>query len=157
MAGLTYNAAAGDLTIGGVAMNCPGWRVQNLYVLWQPADQRGDDRIVPGAVGVVAYQRRATVTKHTLEILITGTAGRTGTAATDYFETLQANIDYLHSNVVIPTGTSDGTRTAILTMPDATTRTEPVHVEQMSLGEPSPDGRFVRATLDISIPSGKIT
>ena len=48
---LTYNAAAGDLTIGGIAMNGPAWKVMNLHVLQQPADQRGDDRRLAGATG----------------------------------------------------------------------------------------------------------
>lgn len=158
MAGLADNTAAGNLTIDGVAMNCPGWRVQNLYLLWSPAAQRGEDRLIPGTAGVLAYQRRATVTRHTLELLITGTADRTGAATTDYFGQLASNLDYLNFYVVKPTGTGDGTRTAVLTMPGgAITRTEPVHIEGMDLGEPSPDGRFIRATIDISIPSGKIT
>lgn len=157
MAGLTFNTAAGNLTIGGVAMMCPGWKVQNLSVLWQPADQRGEDRLIPGTAGVLAYQRRNTVTRHSLEMLITGTADRTGAAATNYFATLQANIDWLDFYVIAPTGSTDGTRSAVLTMPDTTTRTEPIHVEGMTLGDFSPNGRFVRATIDISIPAGKIT
>jgi hypothetical protein len=157
MAGLTYNTAAGDLTIGGIAMNCPGWRIQNLHILQQPAAQRGDDRLIPGAAGVLAYQRRATVTKHTLELLITGTADRTGVAAADRFAQLASNIDYLEFYVVRPTGTGDGTRSAVLTMPGGTTRTEPVHVVGMEFGDVSPDGAWMRAILEISIPSGRFT
>lgn len=153
---LTYNTAAGDLTIGGVAMNGPAWKVLNLYELWLPANVRGSDRILPGAAGVIAYQRRATVTVRSLQMLVSGTHDRTGAAVADKYEGLQANVDYLITNVVAPTGTGDGTRSAVLTMPDGTTRTEPVHVLGMELGTISEDGSWTKAVIELSIPSGRI-
>ena len=153
---LTYNTAAGDLTIGGVAMNGPAWKVLNLYELWLPANVRGSDRILPGTAGVIAYQRRATVTVRSLQMLVSGTHDRTGAAVADKYEGLQANVDYLITNVVAPTGTSDGTRSAVLTMPDGTTRTEPVHVLGLELGTISEDGSWTKAVLELSIPSGRI-
>jgi hypothetical protein len=153
---LTYNTAAGDLTIGGIAMNGPAWKVLNLYELWQPANVRGSDRIIPGSAGVVAYQRRATVTVRSLQMLISGTHDRTGAAAADKFEGLQVNVDYLLANVVVPTGATDGTRSAVLTMPDGTTRTEPVHVLGLELGDLSLDGGWTKAVLELSIPTGRI-
>ena len=153
---LTYNTAAGDLTIGGVAMNGPAWKVLNLYELWLPANVRGSDRILPGTAGVIAYQRRATVTVRSLQMLVSGTHDRTGAAVADKYEGLQANVDYLITNVVAPTGTSDGTRSAVLTMPDGTTRPEPVHVLGMELGTISEDGSWTKAVIELSIPSGRI-
>jgi hypothetical protein len=67
-------------------------------------------------------------------MLILGSADRLGAAVADCYEGLQANIDYLRANVVAPTGTTDGTRSVVLTMPDGTTRTEPAHVQQMDWG-----------------------
>jgi len=154
---LTYNTAAGDLTISSVPMNGPAWKVLNLHVLQQPADQRGDDRLIPGSAGVLPLRRRDTVTRHSLQILITGTHDRTGAAVADRFEGLQANIDYLRTNVVAPTGTGDGTRSAVLTMPDGTTRTEPIHVTGMQFGDVSLDGSWMKAVLEISIPSGRFS
>jgi hypothetical protein len=156
MAGLTYNTLAGDLTIGGVAMNCAGWKVQNLAELWLPAQQRGTDVIRPGVSGVKARLRRDTVTVRTLRLLIVGSSSRTGTPVTDLFEGLQANIDYLRANVVAPTGTTDGTRSVVLTMPDGTTRTEPAHVQQMEVGRIVENGAWALATIELSIPSGRI-
>lgn len=156
MPALTWNSAAGDLTIGGVSMNTPAWKVLNLAVLWQPAAQRGQDRLVPSATGVRKFQRRATVTEHDLELLIVGSHTRTGSTNADLFEGLQANVDYLITNVVNPTGTSDGTRSAVLTMPDGTTRTEPVHVTGMQFGETAGNGAYLKAVLSISVPSGRI-
>lgn len=153
---LTYNTAAGDLTIGGVAMMCPAWRVDNLIDLWMPAEQRGQDRLIPGSAGVIAYQRRDTVTRRSLRMTIVGDVTRTGTPNADKFEGLQVNIDYLRANVVAPTGATDGTRSAVLTMPDATTRTESIHVIGMELGEFNPNATWCRAVLTVSIPSGRI-
>jgi hypothetical protein len=154
---LTYNTAAGDLTISSVPMNGPAWKVLNLYVLQQPADQRGDDRLIPGSAGVLPLRRRDTVTRHSLQMLISGTHDRTGAAVADKFEGLQANVDYLIANVVVPTGATDGTRSAVLTMPDGTTRTEPIHVIGMQFGDLSLDGSWMKAVLEISIPSGRFS
>jgi hypothetical protein len=153
---LTHNTAAGDLSIGGVEMLCPAWTVLNLHVLQQPADQRGEDRLIPGANGVLALRRRNTVTRHGLQLLISGTHDRTGASVADRLEGLQANIDYLRTNVVEPTGSGDGTRSAVLTMPDGSARTEPVHVIGLEFGDLSLDGSWLRAVLTISIPSGRI-
>lgn len=152
----TYNAAAGDLTISSIAMNGPAWKVLNLHELWQPADQRGDDRLIPGASGVLPLRRRDTVTRRSLQMLVSGTHDRTGAAVADKYEGLQANVDYLIANVVAPTGTGNGTRSAVLTMPDGTTRTEPVHVLGLEFGDLSLDGAWLRAVLTLSIPSGRI-
>ena len=147
---------AGGLTIGGVAMSCPAWVVHNLQELWLPAVQRGNDRIRPGVAGVKPAIMRDTVTRRTLQLLIVGDCDRTGTPVTNLLQGLQANIDYLIANVVAPTGLTDGTRSAVLTMPDATTRTEPVHVTGMDFGQIRADGAWVKATIDLSIPTGRI-
>jgi hypothetical protein len=154
---LTYNTAAGDLTIGGVAMNGPAWKVLNLYELWQPANVRGSDRIIPGATGVLAYRRRVTVTVRSLQMLISGTHDRTGAAAADRYEGLQTNVEYLVDNVVDPVGSGDGTRSAVLTMPDGSTYTEPVHVLGLELGDVSLDGSWAKAVIELSIPSGRFS
>lgn len=151
-----WNSAAGGLTIGGISLTTTWCKVLNLVELWLPADQRGNDRIVPGASGALALQRRDTVTRRSLRIIVAGDVTYTGSTSGDAFERLQINIDYLRSNIVAPTGTTDGTRSAVLTMPDGTTRTEPVHVTGMEVGSYSQDGRWMLATIELSIPSGRI-
>jgi len=74
----------------------------------------------------------------------------------DAFERLQINLDYLRANIVAPTGTTNGTRSAVLTMPDGTTRTEDVHVTGFDLGTYAEDARWVRGVLTVSIPSGRV-
>lgn len=156
MPALTWNTAAGDLTIGGVAMNCAAWRVENLLDLWFPADQRGKDQQVAGVAGARAKRRVTTATKRSLRLTIVGDVDRTGATNSDWFEGLAANVAYLRDNVIAPTGTGDGTRSAVLTMPNASTLTEPVHVEGMELGTWRPDGLWCRAVVTLSIPSGRI-
>jgi len=156
MAGLTFNALAGNLAIGLVPMMNPAFKVQNLPELWLPANQRGTDVIRPGVSGVKARLRRDTVTVRTLRLLIVGSADVNGNAVADLFEGLQANMDYIRQNLVAPTGVTDGTRSVVLTMPDGTTRTEPAHVQQMEVGRISENGAFALATIELSIPSGRI-
>lgn len=156
MPGFTYNTAAGDLTIGGIAMNGVAWKVTNLIDLWMPADQRGADRLLPGSSGVLAQKRRDTVTQRSLQMLISGDVTYANSTSGDAFERLQINLDYLRINVVAPTAIGDGTRTAVLTMPDGTTRSESVHVVGMQLGEYRQDAGWAKAVLELSIPSGRI-
>ena len=152
---LTYNAAAGDLSIGGVAMNCPAWVVLNLQELWHPANVRGSDRLIPGTDGVLPYRRRSTVTTRSLQMIISGTHDQSGNTTTTPLLGLQANFDYLVANVVAPTGSGNGTRAAILTMPDASTRLADVHVLGIQLGDTGPGGQWAKAVVELSIPAGK--
>lgn len=156
MPAFTWNTAAGGLTIGGVDMMGPAWQVRNLVELWMPAQQRGRDKVIPGVNGRRPYRRFNDATTRTLAMKITGDVDRTGAAQSDKFEGLQKNIDYLIANVVAPTGATDGTRSLVLTMPDGTTRTEPVHVTGMELGEFDRAARWLLATIDLSIPAGRI-
>lgn len=152
---VTYNTAAGNLTIGGVAMFCPAWKVDNLFELWLPAQQRGIDRVRPGATGVLPVRRYATATTKSLRMMIVGDVDRTGTGTSSLMDGLWDNLKYLNDNVVAPTGATDGTRSAVLTLPDATTLTEPVHVVGLEASDLREDGAWMRAVLEISIPSGR--
>jgi hypothetical protein len=143
----------GSITISGVSLNTPAWRVLDLTDLWLDGRQRGKDRLVPGAAGVVANMRRRTVTEVDLPMVIIGDCDQTGAAHTDSMDGLWRNVDYLNDNVCSPTGTGDGTRAAVLTLPSGTTLAESVHVLGLELGASSRTGKL--ATLTLSIPSGK--
>jgi hypothetical protein len=157
MAAFTWNSSAGGLTINNVDMMAPAWQVRNLHDLWLPANQRGEDRIIPGVSGRKAYRRFADTTTRTLLLKITGDVNSAGTPQTNKFQGLQANIDALITSVVNPTDTGDGTRTLVLTMPSGGSRSEPVHVTGMSFGGPlAENGRWITATIDLSIPAGRI-
>jgi len=153
---VTYNSNAGNLTIGGVAMFCPAWRIENLYELWLPADQRGIDRTRPNVTGSFPVRRYATATRKSLRMLIVGDVDRTGASSSSLLAGIYTNIAYLRDNVVAPTGATDGTRSAVLTVPGGSTITEPVHVTGLEVSDLREDGAWVKAVLTISIPSGRI-
>lgn len=88
------------LEIDGVALDTPAWIVTDLGPLWEPADVRGGDRLIPGAAGVRSYQRRATVTRKALAMSIFGDVDQAGTPQADVRAGLWANVAYLRANVV---------------------------------------------------------
>ena len=148
---------AGDLTIGGVPMNCAAWRVENLYELWLPATQRGTDRdrVRPGVNGRLPRRRRVDVTTRSLQMTVIGGFNHLGVAHPSMFIGMQANVDYLVANVVNPPNTVTGTRSATLTMPDGTTRTKDIHVQGMEFGSMHRQAREATLTIEISIPEGR--
>lgn len=142
------------VSIGGVSLATPAWNSLNDHVLWQGPEVRGSDRLLPGSTGVRPYRRRATVTRYTLELVINGTFKEDGTTYANPAVGLQSNIDYLYANVVAPVATTSGTRAISMVMPDATTRTGHAHVEAFQIAPIS--FKVVRATMDISIPTGRL-
>ncbi len=128
----------GELTIGGVLMHTPAWN---------------------------AYQRRLTVTRHSLPMAIFGEVNQGGVPYANEWAGLEANIAYLKANVVAPTGTGDGTRAASLLMPSGATRTADIHVVDLVRGRlvagtnmiTGAEGVGMLATLEISIPEGEFT
>lgn len=163
MAGLHISLTDGNLTIGGIPMKTHGWNILDLRSLWMPATIRGADKLLPGAAGVRSYPRRKTVTEVSLPMVLTGEANANGVApavgvqgpTTAYFAQLEANIAYLRANVVDPIApTTDGTRTAVLTMPSGATRTGKVLVVGLSLD--SAVSHTISATLTLSVPGGTL-
>lgn len=148
----------GHLTIDGfeIGVNRYGaWRVINLPVLWAEAKQRGADRVLPGVAGQKAYQRRRDVTEFTLDMQIFGDVfGSDGSAVANQRIALQANWFSINAGIVKPTGLTDGTRTAVLYLPDTTTLTAPVHVTGFEAQDWTQSSHFVFAELTLSIPSG---
>lgn len=163
---LVNYACEGTLTIGGVSMNTPAWSAQGdeegeggLLPLWVFTSQRGEDRLLPSAAGIIAYKRRETVTRHDIRLLVVGDVDQSGTPYTDATEGLAANLDYLESNVIQPTNLTDGTRAATLSVPGLATRSANIHVlglipQRYHLGSTE---AIMIGTLQISIPSGRFT
>lgn len=148
---------SGTLTIGSVALNGPAWDIPNLTALWIEYDQRGNDRILPGAAGVIPYRRRMTATRHDLTIFIIGDVDRLGAAYGNATTGLATNVAYLDANVITPTGSGDGTRAATLTRPGLSSLTANVHVlgfrqTSVAIGDTQ---AIMEGVLQISIPSGR--
>lgn len=164
---LVHNANEGTMTIDSVSMNPANgaWGVigdergKGGYVpLWAEFEVRGDDRILPSVTGVIAYQRRRTVTRHDLRLIVVGDViGETGAPELDTRVGLEENIEYLRENVIEPVNTSTGMRSATLTMPSGNTREANIHVLRVTTQSymlRECDSIWI-ATLHISIPSGR--
>lgn len=164
---LQNTALEGTLTVDSFALqNAFGaWGVcgdeqgrGGLVHLWTKFDVRGDDRKLPGAVGVIAYPRRMTVTRHDLRLLVCGDVnGTTGTPYTDPAEGLAENLELIRAGILVPVVSTTGTRAATLTVPGMSNRTAAIHV----LGQviQSYMITFCQSvavtTLQISIPGGR--
>jgi hypothetical protein len=121
---------------------------------------RGQDRVLPGATGVIAYPRRLTATRYDLRLLVVGDVdGQTGDAVADARAGLAANLEYLRVNVLAPVSSSTGTRAATLTVPGLSSRAANVHV----LGLVTQSyvmqacGAIFVGTLQISVPAGRFS
>lgn len=161
--GLTGFDCEGVLTIDGISMNRAAWSVSGtgegdsgLIRLAMEWEQRGEDRVLAGAAGVIPYRRYLDVTTHTLRIVIVGDVNSAGVANVDHTQGLFANIAYLTTNIITPVATMAGTRSATVAFPGQATRTAAIHAVKLSptnygLG----DNAFMEARLAISIPAGQ--
>lgn len=141
------------LDIASVPMSIVGaWMVTDYTSLLEEADQRGDDRLIPSLAGRAPYKRLRDRTKVVVPMEIFGASDSSGAAHANAITGLEANIVYLNTNVVAPTGTGNGTRLATLHLPGGN-RTAYVHVLKLSLGRRGPDR--VLAGLELSIPAGR--
>lgn len=147
-----YGTCLGTLTINSVAMNTYGWYIVDLRDLWLGPTVRGSDRVIPGVNGVIPFMRRPTVRTVSLPMIVSGKKSAAGVDYANPYVGLETNIAYLRANVVDPTLTTNGTRSATLTMPSGATRTASIHVLSMTPGDAV---KYIQKfTLDISIPTG---
>lgn len=148
--------AVGHLTIDGFAMFTAAWRVENLYELWLPAEQRGQDIVRPGVAGSYPIRRRRAATRRSLQMFVSGEANYLGVPYADAYQGMAANLYALQAGVVNPTGVGDGTREMVLTLPDGFTRTGDVHVTGMTVSEMRRNARYCYAVIEVSIPAGEL-
>lgn len=131
-----------------------------LVHLWDKFDVRGQDRILPGATGVIAYPRRMTVTRCDLRLLVTGDIdGVSGVLNADPVAGLAINTEYIRVGVLAPVVSATGTRAAVLTVPGMANRAAAIHVlgvvtQSYQLGI---CGSLAVKTLQISIPGSRFT
>lgn len=160
MAGFDFSTVEGNLTLNGVPMKTRAWTCPDLTPLWMPPAVRGQDRIIPGAAGVVPYRRRFTVTQYALDFRISGISDQDGVVVAgsgngpEEFEQLEYNLDYLRQNVIDPRTSPnlDGTVPGVLTMPSGEIRTANVHVLGFTVNDRV--SHVLQGVLDISIPQG---
>lgn len=166
MAGIEDYDCEGTLTIGGVSMNRPAWAVlgdelgtNGLLQFVVLGERRGEDRVLPGAAGVIPYRRRLTSTRYDLRILVAGDVDENGTPTANALQGLIANLLYLYNNVVADPGGTDGTRAATLDLPGQSQMSADVHViglepQQYKVGD---SAAVFSGTLQLSIPAGRFS
>lgn len=144
----------GDLTIDEFPMNTAAWRVENLYELWLPATQRGQNVIRPGVPGSWPVRRYVAETRRSLQMFVSGEVDADGDPYPNAFEGMHANLTALAENVVAPTNTGDGTRAAVLTAPNEQVWVADVHVTGMEVSEMRRNARYCYAVIELTIPAG---
>lgn len=168
MAGLLNYDCEGTLTISGILMNRLAFMTQadedgngGLSQFLTLADQRGEDRILPGTPGVIANRRRLTVTKLSIRLVVVGDILWNGTTPSTPKIGLFTNLKYIYDNVVAPTGTGDGTRAVTVVLPGPFTGSGTAHITRMDtvtqkLSEDSGPAVW-EGQLGVSIPAGRFT
>ena len=163
MAGLTNVDCEGTLTIAGISMNRAAWAILGddrgnggLFQLLTTVAVRGENRIIPGAAGVIPFRRRTTVTPYSFRLVVTGEVNSAGTVNADPVLGLVNNLEYLWDNVIDPPNTTTGTVAAVWTPPGATARNADIHVVRCEPVEYGLAGNTLWVgRLQIESPSGR--
>jgi hypothetical protein len=143
---------ATHMTIAGVPLSTPAWEHTNLYVMTGQGAVRGENVVMPGALGRRAVRRRTDEMNQTIELAFFGNMDWTGTAQADPIAGLMANLAEFKAKVVDPTLTADSTRPATLVLPSGTL-TASVQVLGFEITE-SYDPASVAASMDIAVLQG---
>lgn len=143
------------LEIAGVNLHIEGaWKIKDLAPLLNRA-VRGGDRKIPGVAGVTPHRRRRDVFTVSLELMLYGRVNNAGAPWADGRRGLYGNSEYLIAQLIDAATAADGTRAAVLHLPDGTTRTGNVHVAGLEFaGERG--GTKWRGILRLSIPAGQL-
>jgi hypothetical protein len=144
---------AEHLEIGAVTFPVVGaWRIADIYLLWRGPDHRGSTVTIPLLDGQVSFPNRADLTVVQLPLTVEGICDFEGAPYANPREGLQANLEYLEENVFAPVDTGDGTRAALVEMPNGEDRVADVLVAPFDY---APAGGFrVQGPLELAIPLG---
>jgi hypothetical protein len=148
--GLVLSAAGSAAQVD--LMNGFAWCCTDLSDLWK-VEVRGADRTLAGLSGERAYPREVHSVTMQFPMVIVGKYDKDGALNADAAAGLATTLRYLRTNLELPTGSGNGTRTATWTLEDGTTYTAPVHVIpplQHAIGS----GALCKAVLTISVPGG---
>ena len=133
-------------------MHRAAWCLTDLSSLWEPANQRGANVIIPEVAGRRAYPRKVDETDYALPFLISGLVDETGAfTGEDENEQLRENLAYLRQYVLDPS--AGATRPAQLKSPDASV-TLTADVQVMPLVTRYRQAGIWAGTLHLVIPAG---
>lgn len=132
----------------------PAWWLLDMSPMWGFPDLRGQDLIVPGAIGRRPNVRRIDETTYVMPFRIVGEITASGSATAtpaNPLQGLRANLDYLFENVHTPPS-SGTTRTAKLLLPSAMPLEDEIHIA-ISLGAQTIAD--IKALVSVTVPGGR--
>ena len=141
----------GTLALGEVSLNTPAWAVLNVETLWEPAPVRRENISIPFRRGKLGVPGIMDDRSDTLMLLIVGTCDQNGDPTDDPYSGLEANVDWLNTNLFNYATVVDSFE-ATLTMPSGATKGGPLQLGTVKFGWEV--GIAVTATVDFTLPNG---
>lgn len=141
------------LEIDAVPLSTPAWEHTNLYVALNMGSGRGENVVMPGAVGRRAVRRRTDEATVTLELAIFGDKDPSGANHPNPIVGLVDNIEYLQDHLVDPPAAANSLRPAVIHHP-AGTLTANVQILGFEIGDAYSPG-CVTASLDMTVIGGR--
>jgi hypothetical protein len=142
------------LTVGAVDLATHAYWVESLAPLFG-VKKVGTDRPIPRTAGARPYARRRGPVQVSLKVQVHGSVDADGAATADSRDGLYDHLRYLEVNLLDDVATTAGTRAAVWHLPDGTTRTADVHVEEFTVTGASPTE--AHCLLVLSVPAGRFT
>jgi hypothetical protein len=140
------------LEIASVPLSTPAWEHTNLYLLLGQGGVRGENVVMPGALGRRAVRRRTDEMTTTVDLSFWGDTDWEGISQTDPVMGLVRNLAQFKAQVVDPTTTADSVRPAVIHLPTGTL-TAGVQVLGFEIQE-AYNPSSVSASMDIAIIQG---
>lgn len=142
----------GTLQLGEVSLNTPAWAVLNVATLWEPAPIRRENIAIPFRRGKLAVPGILDERTDSFMILVVGTCDQDGVPTDDPYVGLEANVEWLKSNLFAYADVVDSFD-AVLTMPSGIEKGGPLQLGTAKFGWEI--GVAVTITVDFTLPDGQ--
>lgn len=143
------------LEVNSIPLDTYAWRCLGYGDLFNGPAVRGDDLVMPSAVGARPYPRRVSASVVSLSMMVFGHVDKDGTPIADPLEGLMANRDYLRTNLGLGDETGDGTVPAVFYRGSLDNLAGDVTVLAMADWQ-NRGGKEATFRLDLSIPDGEL-
>lgn len=158
--GLVRNVVTkmGSITIDGLDMHRLAWEAYDLSELYSPPAQRGENRVMPGTPGTIAYAPRVTQTRFSLPFLVNGHWDENDdyVSPANVWAQLADNWEFLMDGVLLPTGSGGGTRTVVWTAPNGDTITSECQVLPSQAPATIGESAVQITTIELLAPDGDL-
>ena len=151
-----FGVPIGQISVDGFDLVTPAWQLGNLQKLWFEFEVRTDEILLPKADGRRSYPSRLDQSEYELSLYVNGEVDEAGLPFADPWGGLVQNLETLWANAFSPVTTGDGTRPAVLTLPDGvTTRTADVKLSPLRSRDDVEDPTFVTMRTTMTVPAGR--